>query len=103
MIWDQCDLRMMNKEQTLQLFDGDPFNLPYKGGSILKRDNQLWIMSSNKTLEQQFITAGYNTVKDSLTGQYLDQQVTALRNRIQQIIVPQGHDLLILQRILDNR
>ena len=100
MIWDQCDIRMMSKEQMLQLFDGDPFNLPYKGGSILKRDNQLWIMCSNKTLEQQFKDAGYCILKDSLNGQYLDQQVTALKNRIEQIIVPEGHSLEIIRKLL---
>ena len=100
MIWDQCDIRMMSKEQMLQLFDGDPFNLPYKGGSILKRDNQLWLMCSNKTLEQQFIHAGYCVLRDSLTGQYLDQQVTALKNRIEQIIIPEGHTLELIRKLL---
>ena len=101
MIWDQPDIRMMSKEQMLQLFDGDPFNLPYKGGSILKRDNQLWLMCSNRTLEQQFIHAGYCILRDPLTGAYLDQQVTALNNRIEEVKIPEGYDLLILQRILD--
>ena len=101
MIWDQCDLKMMSKQQMLQLFDGDPFNLPYKGGSILKRDNQLWLMCSNKTLQQQFRHAGYDVSRDPLTGQYLDQQVTALRNRVEQIVVPQGYDLLLLQKLID--
>jgi hypothetical protein len=100
MIWDQCDLKMMSKQQMLQLFDGDPFNLPYKGGSILKRDNQLWLMCSNKTLQQQFVHAGYDTSRDPLSGQYLDQQVTALRNRIQQIVVPQGYDLEIVRKLV---
>ena len=100
MIWDECDLKMMSKQQMLQLFDGDPFNLPYKGGSILKRDNQLWLMCSNKTLQQQFVHAGYDVSRDPLSGQYLDQQVTALRNRIEQIRVPQGCDLEIIRKLL---
>ena len=100
MIWDQCDIRMMSKEQMLQLFDGDPFNLPYKGGSILKRDNQLWLMCSNKTLEQQFIHAGYNILKDPFTKEYLDQQVTALKNRIEQIIVPEDYNLEIIRKLV---
>ena len=99
MIWDQCDLKMMSKEQMLQLFDGDPFNLPYKGGSILKRDNQLWLMCSNKTLQQQFIHAGYDTSKDPLSNQYIDQQVTALRNRIEEIRVPEGYDLEVIRKL----
>ena len=100
MIWDQCDIRMMSKEQMLQLFDGDPFNLPYKGGSILKRDNQLWLMCSNKTLQQQFKDAGYDLTKDPLTGLYIDQQVIALRNRIEEIIIPDGYDLQIIRKLI---
>lgn len=100
MIWDQCDLKMMSKEQMLQLFDGDPFDLPYKGGSVLKRDNQLWFMCSNRTLQQQFMHAGYDTSRDPLTGQYLDQQVTALRNRIEAIRIPEGYDLEIIRKLI---
>lgn len=100
MIWDECDFRMMSREQMLQLFDGDPFNLPYKGGSILKRDNQLWIMCSNKTLDQQFVSMGASTVKDSLTGQYLDDQLVALSNRIQQIRIPESLNLDIIRKLI---
>lgn len=100
MIWDEPDFKMMSKEQILQLFDGDPFNLPYKGGSILKRDNQLWIMCSNKNLEQQFYDTGYNINKDTLTGIYLNEQVIALRNRIEQIIIPDGFNLEIIRKLL---
>lgn len=99
MSWDQPDFSMMSIEQMLQLFDGDPYNLPYKGGSILKRDNQLWIMCSNKTLQQQLISSGYSTIKD-LSGRYKDQQITALTNRITEVHLPSGYTLDIVRRLV---
>lgn len=41
MFWDQTKLNMMSFNQLLMLLDGRPFHLPFKGGSIGKRDNQL--------------------------------------------------------------
>lgn len=38
--------------QLLNVLEGEPTDLPYKGGSTLKRDNQLIFMTSNMTLEQ---------------------------------------------------
>ena len=99
MSWDQPDFGMMSIEQMLQLFDGDPFNLPYKGGSILKRDNQLWLMCSNKTLQQQLVSSGYNTTKD-LSGRYKDQQITALTNRITEVNLPPEYSLDIVRKLV---
>ena len=100
MIWDECKLNMMSKEQMLQLFDGDPFNLPYKGGSILKRDNQLWIMCSNKTINEQFMIMNYDVTIDPLTGEYEDEQLNAIKNRIQELIVPEDKNLSIIQKLI---
>lgn len=100
MTWDQCDLQVMSMQQMLQLFDGDPFNLPYKGGSILKRDNQLWLMCSNKTLLQQFKKAGYDVFIDPLTGRYVDEQLNALMNRFTQVVIPDGCDLNLLLKLI---
>ena len=100
MIWDECKLNMMSKEQMLQLFDGDPFNLPYKGGSILKRDNQLWLMCSNKTINEQFINMNYDTTKNPITGEYEDEQLNAIKNRIQELVIPEGKDLFVIQKLI---
>ena len=99
MSWDQPDFSMMSMQQMLQLFDGDPFNLPYKGGSILKRDNQLWIMCSNKTLQQQLISSGYSTIKQA-SGRYKDQQINALTNRVKQVRLPAGYTLDIVRKLV---
>ena len=101
MFWDQAKLNMMSFNQLLMLMDGRPFHLPFKGGSTPKRDNQLWIMCSNESLESHMISMGKSTAKDPLTGLYLDQQINAVFNRIQELVIPDGCDLFLLQRLLD--
>lgn len=100
MFWDEAKLDMMSFNQLLMLMDGRPFHLPFKGGSTPKRDNQLWILCSNESLESQMRAMGKNTAKDPLTGLYLDQQINAVFNRIQELVIPDGHDLFILQRLI---
>ena len=100
MFWDQAKLNMMSFNQLLMLMDGRPFHLPFKGGSTPKRDNQLWIMCSNESLESQMISMGKNTQRDHLTGLYLDQQINAVFNRIQELIIPEGYDLFLLQKLV---
>lgn len=98
MFWDECRLNMMYREQMLMLFDGRPFDLPYKGGSTLKKDNQLWIMCSNKTLHEQFKKMHYNIDKTNL--EYEDEQLNALCNRIQELIIPVNKDLFLIQKLI---
>ena len=100
MFWDQAKLNMMSFNQLLMLMDGRPFHLPFKGGSTPKRDNQLWILCSNQSLESQMEVMGKNTQKDPLTGRYKDQQVNAVFNRIQELIIPDDYDLFILQKLI---
>ena len=100
MFWDQCKLNMMSFNQLLMLMDGRPFHLPFKGGSTPKRDNQLWILCSNESLESQMLSMGKGIQKDSLTGLYRDQQVNAVFNRIQEVVIPDGCDLFLLQRLV---
>lgn len=100
MFWDQAKLNMMSFNQLLMLMDGRPFHLPFKGGSTPKRDNQLWILCSNESLESQMVSMGKSVLRDSLTGLYLDQQVNAVFNRIQEVVIPDDCDLFLLQRLL---
>ena len=102
MFWDQAKLNMMSFNQLLMLMDGRPFHLPFKGGSTPKRDNQLWILCSNESLEQQMVAMGKSIQKDHLTGQYLDQQVNAVFNRIEELVIPDGYDLFLLQKLISN-
>jgi len=100
MFWDQAKLDMMSFNQLLMLMDGRPFHLPFKGGSTPKRDNQLWILCSNQSLESQMESMGKNTQKDFLTGFYKDQQINAAVNRIQELIIPDGYNLFILHKLI---
>lgn len=100
MFWDETKLNMMSFNQLLMLMDGRPFHLPFKGGSTPKRDNQLWLMCSNESLEHQMISMGKSVQRNPLTEKYLDQQVNAVFNRIQQLVIPEGKTLFLLQRLI---
>ena len=92
--WNQFKLKGgMSHTDLLKFLEGYPMDLQYKGGSALRQDNPLIIMTSNMTLEQhiQF------KFKD------LRQQVLArqnLRARIEQINLPAGMDLFMLQKLI---
>lgn len=100
MFWDEAKLNMMSFNQLLMLMDGRPFHLPFKGGSTPKRDNQLWIMCSNESLESQMESMGKDVTKDHLTNLYVDQQINAVFNRIQEIVIPKDCDLFLLQKLI---
>lgn len=99
MFWDEAKLNMMSFNQLLMLMDGRPFHLPFKGGSTLKRDNQLWIMCSNESLESQMKSMGKDITK-TVTGEYLDQQINAVFNRITEITIPDNCNLFLLQKLI---
>lgn len=92
--WDQFRLTGgMSHTSLLKFLQGSPVDLEYKGGSSLRRDNQLVIMTSNMTLAQH------------IDMKFMDQiQRTHaranLRARIAQVIVPEGLDLFLLQKLL---
>ena len=92
--WNQFKLKGGMPHTTLLKFlEGDPIDLEYKGGSSLRRDNQLIIMTSNMSLLQHiFVKFGQSS-----------QRVLAQANlgaRIQELIIPPGHDLFLLERLL---
>lgn len=92
--WNQFKLKGgMSHTDLLKFLEGDPMDLQYKGGSALRQDNPLIIMTSNMTLDQHI----------ELKFKDLRQQVLAqnnLRARIKQIILPAGIDLFVLQKLL---
>ena len=92
--WNQFKLKGGMPHTTLLKFlEGDPIDLEYKGGSSLRRDNQLIIMTSNMSLLQHiFVKFGHSS-----------QRVLAQANlgaRIHELIIPPERDLFLLERLL---
>lgn len=88
-LWNQFYLRAMPYGQLLNILEGEPTDLPYKGGSILKRDNQLVFITSNMTLDQHICSR--------FRGQQARTLARAnLSSRIEQVLVPEGLDLFLL-------
>lgn len=92
-LWNEFYLRAMPYGQLLNVLEGEPTDLPYKGGSILKRDNQLIYITSNMTLEQHICSRFRDPVARDLARANLSA-------RINQIIVPQGINLFLLLKLI---
>ena len=93
-LWNEAKLTNYSYTTILKLLEGSYLDLPTKGGVAPKRDNPLIVMTSNLTL-QQMIQQKFPNNK-----QY---QLMARKNlsvRIQNIIVPEGYDLFLLQKLL---
>ena len=92
--WNQFKLKGgMTHTTLLKYLQGYPIDLQYKGGSSLRRDNQLIIMTSNMTLEQHI----------GLKFRQSSHRVHARENlgaRIHQLSLPPGYDLFLLLRLL---
>jgi hypothetical protein len=92
-LWNQFNLNTMAYPELLNLLQGTKLDLQYKGGSVLKTDNQLIYMTSNMTL-QQHICSRFK----SQTARELAR--ANLRARVDQVILPQGVDLFLLQKLI---
>ena len=92
--WNQMKLTSYSYDTILKLLDGSPLDLPQKGSVSRKVDNPLIIMTSNMTLDQMIKQKfGYN--KD-----YIQMAKANLAVRIQNVIVPKGLNLFLLQKLL---
>ena len=92
--WNEFKLKGgMSHTDLLKFLEGYPMDLQYKGGSSLRRDNQLIIMTSNMTLDQHIDFKFKDQKQRSLARDNL-------RARIQQIVLPPGIDLFLLQKLL---
>ena len=92
-LWDQFNLRSMPYPDLLKFLQGLSMDLQYKGGSTLRTDNQLVIMTSNMTLQQHICSR--------FQDQNARQKSRAnLRARVQQVILPPGVHLFILQKLI---
>ena len=94
--WNQFKLKGgMTHTDLLKFLEGYPMDLQYKGGSSLRRDNQLIIMTSNMTLDQHIQLKFKDELQRSLARQNL-------RARIEQVVLPKGIDLFLLQKLIVN-
>ena len=92
-LWNQFYLRAMPYGQLLNVLEGEPTDLPYKGGSTLKRDNQLVFITSNMSL-QQHICHRFNVQEKRAMSR------ANLSTRIAQITVPEDKDLFLLLKLI---
>ena len=92
--WNQAKLTSYSYDTILKLLDGSPLDLPNKGSVSRKVDNPLIIMTSNLTL-QQMIYQKFNYNKE-----YIGLARQNLSVRIQNVIVPKGYNLFLLQKLL---
>ena len=93
-LWNEAKLTSYQYTTILKLLEGSYMDLPTKGGSSRKIDNPLVIMTSNMTLDQMIQQKfGYN--KD-----YVKMAKANLAVRVQNVIIPKGYDLFLLQKLL---
>ena len=92
--WNQAKLTSYPYDVILQLLDGSPVQLPSKGGSHKKVDNPLVIMTSNMTLQQMI------EEKFSYSKNYQEMAKQNLSVRVTNVVVPQGLDLFLLQKLI---
>ena len=93
LLWNQMKLTAYSYDFLLKFLEGSPVDLAYHGGATKKADNQLVYMTSNLPLERH--------IKIKFTNFQDRQSATQnLSKRIQQIIVPPGYKLFLLQKLL---
>lgn len=92
-LWNEFNLRLMPYPNLLNLLEGTPMDLQYKGGSTLRTDNQLVLMTSNMTLDQH-VDGRFRTEQSRTLAR------ANLRARVNQVIVPPGLDLFLLQKLI---
>ena len=92
--WNETKLTSYSYDTILKVLEGSKVDLPYKGGSVLKYDNPLVVMTSNMTLEQMI------QQKFPYSKSLQDMARMNLAVRIQNVIVPPGNDLFLLQKLL---
>lgn len=92
--WNEAKLTSYSYDTLLKVFQGSKVDLPYKGGSVLKYDNPLVLMTSNLTLDQMI------QQKFAYNPKYTKLAKKNLAVRIQNVVVPNGLNLFLLQKLL---
>ena len=91
--WQEFNLNVYSYSDLLILLEGQGTKLPVKGGHVMKTDNQLIIMTSNKALKSHI----FDKFKESSDRQIA---VTNLKPRITQVTIPDQHDLFMLLKLI---
>ena len=95
-LWNQAKLTSYPYDVILKLLEGSHCDLPAKGTSHRKVDNPLVIMTSNMTLSQMISQKfGYSSVFSQMARKNLSV-------RLKNVIIPEGYDLFLLQKLLYN-
>ena len=92
--WNQAKLTSYSYDTILKVLEGSKVDLPQKGSSTLKYDNPLVLMTSNMTLDQMI------DQKFGYSRTYVQMARKNLAVRIQNVIVPEDHNLFLLQKLL---
>ena len=93
-LWNEAKLTSYAYDTILKLLEGSYLDLPIKGGVAPKRDNPLIVMTSNMTLDQMI------QQKFHYNKQYIQMARKNLAVRVQNVIVPDGLNLFLLQKLL---
>ena len=93
-VWNEAKLTSYSYDTILKVLQGSQVDLQYKGGSTLKIDNPLVIMLSNLTLQQMI------KQKFGYSNDYVSMARKNLAVRIENVIVPKGLNLFLLQKLL---
>lgn len=92
-LWNEAKLSSYPYDIILKVLQGSYTDLPVKGGVVTKRDNPLVVMTSNMTLDQMIrVKFGYNKDLQHLAKMNLGV-------RVENVIVPKGHNLFLLQKL----
>ena len=92
--WNEAKLTSYPYDVILQVLDGSPVLLPAKGGGHKKVDNPLVILTSNMTLGEMI------KQKFHYNKEYLKMAKENLSVRIENVIIPKGLNLFLLQKLL---
>lgn len=92
-LWNQMKLTSYSYDFLLKFLQGSPVDLPYHGGATKKADNQLIYMTSNLSLERH-VAHKFMHLQDRQAARQ------NLSKRIEQVVVPRGYNLFILQKLL---
>ena len=92
--WNQAKLTSYSYDTILKVLEGSKVDLPQKGSSTLKYDNPLVLMTSNMTLQEMI------DVKFGYSKELVNMAKKNLAVRIQNVIIPKGYNLYLLQNLL---
>lgn len=93
-LWNEAKLTAYSYDVILKFLEGSYVDLPIKGGIAPKRDNPLIVMTSNLTIQQMI------QQKFSYDKSYVQMAQKNLAVRVQNVIVPEGYNLFLLQKLL---